>query len=148
MNEEQKEPQAGAAQNEENESSGMKDQSSEQQEVCIQYFKSNFFRVIHADGAWGGVSPRGDIHMAFYNERQAIPDTSKFMVSDQGMVKPEEFQASSEFVREVEVDIIFDLQTARSLRAWLNDRIALLENLIREAQAGGVKDAGKETANA
>jgi hypothetical protein len=109
-------------------------QPGEQREVVIKYIKSNLFRVIHADGAWGGMSPHGDIHISFYNERPAIPDRSRFVVSEDQVVKSEEFEAESELVREVEIDVVVDLQTARSLRTWLDGRIVALEELIQKAQ--------------
>ena len=42
-------------------------------ELEFDFIKSNFFRVIKADGAFGGISPNGSIHMALYSERSAIP---------------------------------------------------------------------------
>jgi hypothetical protein len=111
------------------------DQPPDQQEVTFNYFKSQFFRVIHADGAWGGVSPRGDIHISFYNERIAIPDKSRLRISESGTaVRPEEFESTSAIVREVEVDVVVDLTTAIQLREWLNNKIKTLETIIKMAQ--------------
>ncbi len=123
-------------------------QPDDQHEVVIKYYKSNFFRVIHADGAWGGLSARGDIHISFYNERAAIPDISRFVISGGEIIKPEEFQSISKVVREVEVDVVVDLGTAMSLRDWLNDRIDALQTLISENQIEEGKDASKEKTNA
>lgn len=111
-----------------------KDHAS-QREIIFSYFKSRFFRVIHADGAWGGVSPRGDIHISFYNERMAIPDKSKLVVSETGQVQIEEVEHTSEIVREVEADIIVDLTTAIQLRKWLDDKIKALQAIISNAEA-------------
>jgi hypothetical protein len=108
--------------------------SNPEQEIVFKYVKSNFFRVIHADGAWGGVSPRGDIHIAFYNERVAIPESSSLVIAEGEIVKPEEYTTSSKFVREVEADIMVDLVTAKSLHTWLADKIEALESLIQDAQ--------------
>jgi hypothetical protein len=121
--------------------------SKDEQEVSFKYVKSNFFRVIHADGAWGGLSPRGDIHISFYNERVAIPDTSRFIVSEGEIVKPEEYKASSKLVREVEADVIVDLTAAKSLRAWLTHKIDALEALIKEAQEETVNSDDQKKAN-
>jgi hypothetical protein len=97
--------------------------------------KSNFFRVIHADGAWGGIGPRGDIHMSFYNERGALPDSGIITVGDDGKpIKPEVAQSSGSVVREIECDVIFDLITAIGFRKWLDDKIKELNRVIREAQ--------------
>jgi len=115
-------------------------QSHETEEVVFSYLKSGYFRVIHADGAWGGLSPRGDIHIAFYNERAAIPDVSKLVVSPEGrIITPEQFSASSQVVREVEVDVVVDLVTAKGLLRWLNEKVRALEGLMREAEKGVTK---------
>jgi hypothetical protein len=119
------------------------EQMPEQQEVTFNYLKSQFFRVIHADGAWGGVSPRGDIHISFYNERMAIPDKSRVVISESGnALKPEEFESTSAVVREVEADVVVDLTTAIQLRDWLNNKISTLEAMIR-----AVRESERETRN-
>src|SRR5438552_11957846 len=102
--------------------------SNEQEEVDFKYVKSNFFRVIHADGAWGGVSPKGGIHMSFYNERAALPDSSKLIFSKSGeLLGPEQYHASSRIVRELECNVIIDFSTARELRDWLSETIGRIE---------------------
>lgn len=106
----------------------------EHTEIAVSYIKSNFFRVIHADGAWGGVSPFGDIHIAFYSERAAIPDTSKVRLSNATGQLSEEYSATSELVREVESDVVVDLATAIRIRAWLDDKIKGVQLMVKEAQ--------------
>jgi hypothetical protein len=108
---------------------------SNEHEVRVKYMKSNFFRVIHADGAWGGISPRGDIHMSFYSERGALPDSGVITVGDDGKsIKPEVAQGSGSLVREIECDLVFDLITAIGCRKWLDDKIKELNRIIKEAQ--------------
>jgi hypothetical protein len=108
---------------------------SNKHEVPVKYVKSNFFRVIHADGAWGGISPRGDIHMSFYNERGALPDSGVITVGDEGkIVKPEAVQSSGSLVREIECDVVFDLVTAVGFRKWLDNKISEMNQLIKQAQ--------------
>lgn len=108
---------------------------SNEREIRFKYVKSNFFRVIHADGAWGGIATRGNIHMSFYNERAALPDSSAIRFDADGkVVAPEEAQTSSSMVREIECDVVFDLVTAIGLRRWLDEKIKELNNIIKEAQ--------------
>ena len=121
------------------------DESIEQRELRFRYLKSHFFRVIHADGAWGGISPRGDIHMSLYNERWAMPDSSRIVLGDGDKVlSPEEYEMSGEVIRELEADVVVDLDTARRLYVWLGQKIEEFETLIREAQKRSV-DADQKT---
>lgn len=95
--------------------------------------KSNYFRVIYSEGAWGGISPRGKIHIAFFNERNAIPQKTSIPVKQSG---PRGLQPSGEeevlegrkgIVREVETEVVMDLQAAIDLHTWLGQKIAELK---------------------
>ena len=96
-------------------------------EIAFDYIKSNQFRVVNGDGAFGGLSPTGrDIHMAVYSERRAIPTKTVHPVTADGTLGPEFLsrrQVRSAFVRELEVDIVLDLPTAVTVLTWLTDKI-------------------------
>lgn len=96
--------------------------------IRYDYIKSNFFRVIHVDGVHGG--PRasgGSIHMALFNERNAIPKAEEYDVKDGRLGKQTGKEGRPGMVREVEFDMIMGLDTARAIREWLNNVIAKLE---------------------
>src|SRR3989442_6878794 len=52
---------------------GAMTEATKPQDVTFHYIKSSQFRVVHADGIIGGVTPRGLIHIAVFSERPAIP---------------------------------------------------------------------------
>ena len=104
--------------------------------IKFDYIKSNFFRVVRADGVFGGVTPRQAIHMAFFNERNAIPKQTVFSVNEDGTLGPEireERVVRDAIVREVEVDVVMDLNTAKSFLEWLRKKIELVEELPKTA---------------
>jgi hypothetical protein len=95
------------------------------EQIEFDFIKSNYFRVIKADGAFGGLTPSGSIHMALYSERQAIP-TKVIHKLEGGKLGPEireRREGRQGIVREVEVDVILDPQQAVLLRDWLTDKI-------------------------
>lgn len=105
--------------------------------ISVQYnmIKSNFFRVVYADGAWGGVTPRGMIGFSFYNERQAIPKvTTVDLKSGDGVnfatvTEEKLIEGRTGVVRELEVEVLMDVNTAVMFHKWLGEKIA-------ERQAG------------
>ncbi len=102
------------------------------QTIRFRFIKGNFFRVIHADGAWGGIDPRGHIQFALYNERRPIPRVTAMEVRG-GQPTPERIEEEEPgMVREVEVEVIMDLATAISFRSWLDDKIETLRNLLKQ----------------
>ena len=96
----------------------------------ISYQKSAFFRVIHADGCFGGINPRGMVHCAFYSERNAIPRRTAIPIVD-GRAGPEEVvESRSGLVRELEVDVLMDLNTSVAFYIWLRDKMEHLRKQL------------------
>jgi hypothetical protein len=110
--------------------------------VKFDFIKSNFFRVVYANGAYGGLSPYGEIRMAIYNDRAPIPKRTKQLVTTEGKLGDEVIESRVQrdaIVREVEVDIVMTLDTARAMRSWLDDKIqklTLAQELRRQAGGG------------
>ena len=106
--------------------------TNRRKEIAFDYIKSNFFRVIHVDGAFGGLAPSGNIHMALYSERQAIPTRTVFPFEGDKLgpenLKKREVRES--LVREVEVDVVLSIDQARALHKWLTGKIESLEGII------------------
>ncbi len=104
-------------------------------QLRFDYIKGRFFRVIHADGVVGGVTPRLDIHIDFWNERFPIPKRVVHSVGADGTLGEElktERKTRDAIVREVEAGVVLDLETAKAFRDWLNDRIAQIEKILSE----------------
>jgi hypothetical protein len=96
------------------------------------FHKSTAFRVVHADGAWGGLTPRLDVFMTFYSERPPIPQVIVHEITDRGLLGQEvrsEREAKDGIIREAEVGVTMDLSVAKSLVAWLQEKIREAEKL-------------------
>ncbi len=104
--------------------------------VRFNFIKSNYFRVVHMDGAHGGVTPHGQIFVSVYNERAPIPQATLHVVDSAGTLGKEareERIVKEGLVREVEVGMIMDLATAESLHQWLGEKIATLKEIQQKA---------------
>lgn len=106
--------------------------------VEFHYIKSNYFRVVHVDGAQGAVTPSLQIQMALFSERLPIPQRTVHELDDDGRLKTSAFESSgkSGVVREVEVEAIMSIATAKSLVDWLQDRISQAEALVTARKVG------------
>jgi hypothetical protein len=101
----------------------------------FQFRNGTHFRVIYVDGAVGGVMPTGQIHMAIYNDRFALPQK---LASPTGEATAEiDLQADGgpHFIREIEAHLVFSLESAVGMRDWLDDKIRRLEAARRQARA-------------
>jgi hypothetical protein len=105
-------------------------------EVKFTYKKGNFYRVIHADGAIGGLSPNGRyIHMCVWSERHSLPKEQVFGVGADHKLEdiPKSVDDIGGVFREIEADVALDYWTARALRKWLDVQIKNFEDANADA---------------
>lgn len=117
----------------------MADEAEPRSEIAADFIKSNSFRVIHVNGAIGGITPNLEIAVSLYNERLAIPQRVVYAVGAEGRItgEVEAKRASRDgIVREVEVCAHMNLQAAKGLADWLNKQIS---DLTAARQRQGLK---------
>jgi hypothetical protein len=96
--------------------------------VKFHYIKGNFFRVIHADGAVGGITPGRGVFLSLFSERGAIPKMIELAINADGSLGGEIDREGKEgLVREVEVGVMLDLKAAKDIAQWLLKQVEILE---------------------
>lgn len=102
------------------------------EKVRFEYIKSSLFRMIHADGAYGGVTPRLGVFLSFFSERPPIPKVLVHHIKPDGTVGEEikeEREGRKGIIREAEFGVVLDLDVAKSLTAWLQQKIDEIESI-------------------
>jgi hypothetical protein len=97
------------------------------------FIKSNFFRVVRGDGAFGGIAPNGAIHMGIFSERTPFPQKTVHNIGptgDLGSELREQREGRKAIIREMEVDVVLEIAQAIALRQWLDERIQQYATLI------------------
>jgi hypothetical protein len=103
------------------------------------YIKGNFFRVVHADGAIGGLTPSRQIFMSVYSERSAIPKVIEMEVSSEGNLGNEiRREGKDGLVRELEVGIMLSASAAEAIAAILLQHAKAIKESIRETQGDSI----------
>ena len=91
--------------------------------VDFHFIKSSSFRVIHADGVWGGATPSRNIAICFYSERLPIPKVVRQSLKDGALAGELKRDILSGFVREIEVEVVMTPDAAVGIRDWLDKYI-------------------------
>jgi len=96
--------------------------------VKFHYLKSNLFRVIHVDGAIGGVTPTRNIFVSVFSQRGALPRFIEQGVLPDGKLGAEVAREGKEgIVREMEIGLTISQDVAKDLAQFLLDQVKLLE---------------------
>ncbi len=105
-------------------------------EVEFHYIKGQSHRVVHVDGAQGGISPTArNLVLSLFSERRAIP-TLQIIPVQEGTLQavPIRTEGKDGIVREIEMTAIMDWETVTALHEWMGKQIALHEAIERESQ--------------
>ena len=118
------------------------------QKIKFDYLKTAQFRNFHVDGAVGGLAPNGNIQMAIYSERPPIPQQTTQIVNEKGFLAEEilkERKTRDAVIRDLEANLIIDVNTAAQIVKWLQDKINQFVELQEKAVAElEIEEGGKD----
>lgn len=100
------------------------DSSIDRDEHAVHYIKTPQFSEHFVTGAYGGIdTSTGRMYMAMFAERGTIPQVIHFEVGADGKVIGERKEGRDGSVRSVSSVLHFEINTAISLRDWLDEKI-------------------------
>ncbi|KAA0893422.1 hypothetical protein [Oryzomonas rubra] len=102
-------------------------------EITFKYIFNYGYNPTYVNGAQGGFSPRGEMVIHFYLERQPLPESISHEITPEGAigrevaVEPEGL--SSSMVRFIDTGVTMSYENARVFHAWLGDKLKEMEEL-------------------
>jgi hypothetical protein len=101
--------------------------------IKFHYVKGNFFRVVRAEGAIGGLTPSREIFLSLFNERAALPKMIEFAVLKDGQIGQEIARDGKDgIVREMEIGLLVSADAAKKLADFLLNQVKILEASVPE----------------
>ncbi len=94
--------------------------------IKIRYIFRNDYNPVYANGAYGGITPSGEIVANFYFERHPLPK-SEILRPDGHNYEPSDLANSS--VRFIDTGVIMSPETARNLAKWLEKQADMALNI-------------------
>jgi hypothetical protein len=111
--------------------------SSNKPELTFKYVFNYGYNPSYVNGAQGGFSPRGEMVINFYLERQPLPDSITHEITPEGAigretgVEPKDLASS--MVRFIDTGVVMSYENARVFHSWMGDKLRELEE-IHKAQ--------------
>ena len=122
--------------------------SNKKPEMTFKYIFTYDYNPVYVNGAHGGVSPRGELVMNFYMERQPLPNAITHEITQAGTIGPETDAEPSDLgrslVRQVINGVVLNYNTARELHYWLGEKVKEMEAL-EEARTAAMAQASVKT---
>ena len=102
-------------------------------EITFKYIFNYGYNPTYVNGAQGGFSPRGEMVIHFYLERQPLPESISHEITHEGAigretgVEPDDLTGS--MVRFIDTGVVMSFENARVFHAWLGDKLREVEEL-------------------
>ena len=118
---------------------------SENRHIKFRYIFPKDYNPVYCNGAYGGISTRGEIVANFFLERMPIPYSITTPVNEDGTlsdaVSAEPQDLNETVIRYISTGIVLTENNARSIYEWLGSQIQELE------RRKSVVDTGDESAS-
>lgn len=105
----------------------------EVKKVKFKYLFDKSYNPVYCTGGFGGITPKNEIVLNFFMERQPIPYSETREINPDGTlgslidIEPNNDLESVQVIRNVETGIIIDLDTAKDIYTWLGNNIKIIE---------------------
>lgn len=121
--------------------------SNRKPELTFKYVFNYGYNPSYVNGAQGGFSPRGEMVINFYLERQPLPDAITHEITAEGAigreiaVEPKDLANS--MVRFIDTGVVMSYENAKVFHAWMGDKLREIEEMqkaraaFEETQNGG-----------
>ena len=99
-----------------------------EKEITFQFEKDPEYHVITANGAWGGLTPRGELKFDLFFEHIDLPDEITYMATPDGL-GPETSRTPNPapITREALIGVVMTPENAENLGRWLIEKVSVLK---------------------
>ena len=104
----------------------------DKKQITFNYIKADNFHSMLATGVIGGITLNSLVDMNFFTDRVTIPQKISFAINNGQIAKEMNRESKDGSVREVQFGVLMDVNTAKGLVTWLNERIKIIESEIKK----------------
>ena len=120
--------------------------SHKKPEITFKYLFNYGYNPTYVNGAQGGFSPRGEMVIHFYLERQGLPETITHEITPDGAIGRETAMEPADLnksmVRVIDTGVVMNYDNARVFHAWLGEKLREAEELHKARVAFETAPAG------
>ncbi len=123
--------------------------SNQKPGIKFKYVFNYAYNPTYVNGAQGGFSPRGEMVINFYLERQPLPNSIAYEITPDGAIgretAAEPTDLASSMVRYIDTGVVMSYENAREFHAWMGEKLREVEEMQR-ARAEFEESRGAGTA--
>ncbi len=93
-------------------------------EITFRFVRSANYHIVVANGAWGGMTPRGELKFDLFFEHVELPEAISYLSTPDGL-GPEVSRtpAVTPITREALIAVVMTTENAENLGRWLLEKV-------------------------
>jgi len=95
--------------------------------IVFEHTKSPDYRKIYVNGAWGGVTPKGELNFELFQEKHVLPEKIVHAINPDGTLGRELAREPGTEVpvvqREAQAYVTMSIDSARSIANWMLEKV-------------------------
>ncbi len=108
--------------------------------VNFRYETGPEHRTFYANGAFGGITGKGDVRIGFFIEMPMLPKEEFYEVTEDSDLKKIPIDEEQKIhVREIQSTIVMSIENARSINTWLNEKLSSWDQIQSELKTKMLK---------
>jgi hypothetical protein len=121
--------------------------SHKKPELTFKHIFNYAYNPTYVNGAHGGFSPRGEMVINFYLERQPLPETITHEITPEGAIgretSVEPKNLANSMIRYIDTGVVMSYENAKVFHTWMGDKLREFEDLhkarteFEQSQVGG-----------
>lgn len=113
--------------------------SHKKPEITFKYVFNYSYNPTYVNGAQGGFSPRGEMVINFYLERQPLPEAISHEITPDGAIGKETGMEPADLaksmVRYIDTGVVMSYENAKIFHAWMGDKLREVEQMQKARTA-------------
>ncbi|MDD2735636.1 MAG: hypothetical protein PHF56_17000 [Desulfuromonadaceae bacterium] len=109
--------------------------SSKKPELTFKYVFNYSYNPSYVNGAQGGFSPRGEMVINFYLERQPLPNEITHEITPEGAIGRETEvdpkDLASSMVRFIDTGVVMSYENAKVFHGWMGEKLREVEEMYK-----------------
>lgn len=107
--------------------------SNKKPELTFKYVFNYSYNPTYVNGAQGGFSPRGEMVVNFYLERQPLPNEITHEITPEGAIgretSVEPKDLANSMVRYIDTGVVMNYENAKVFHAWMGEKLREFEEM-------------------
>jgi len=102
--------------------------SNKEKEIKVKFHIPDNHKLHFTTSVWGGINAKGMVEIHFLHDRPPLPKTSTDVIDENGNLLKSDIDTSGYgIVRTIQTGVVMDIDSAKSLLTWLQQKIETWE---------------------